>query len=187
VKAKYFTKPGDVFGAYTVLVSQGRKSFCRCRCGSARWVLNKNLCTRPNPKCRECFASLSRFQEKVVHAAYNAIARCIDQQHARYADWGGRGIGVAMAWVNDVVAFCTYLNDLHGADNPRLVLDRIDNDGDYMPGNLRWTTRKESQKNRRNPQPRSVAHRRSLSLARRGKPWSQRQRAAYNRRKSISR
>jgi hypothetical protein len=52
-------------------------------------------------------------------------------------------------WCADQVAFVAYLMTLDGWDNDGLVIDRIDNDGHYEPGNLRFVTRSVSQRNKR--------------------------------------
>ncbi len=63
-------------------------------------------------------------------------------------DYGGRGIRMFASWVNDFAAFRDWITENLGESNGR-SLDRIDNDGNYEPGNLRWSTHSEQMKNRR--------------------------------------
>ena len=81
---------------------------------------------------------------KLYKKVYSAINRCSTHLH-----YGGRGIQVHKPWLKDPTAFVVYLTTLEGWNNPSLMLDRIDNDGHYEPGNLRFTTYEESNYNRR--------------------------------------
>lgn len=73
------------------------------------------------------------------------IQRCTNPNHPRYADYGGRGIAICDAWRHDFAAF-----HAHVGDRPKgLTLDRIENDGPYAPGNVRWATYAEQRANRR--------------------------------------
>lgn len=83
----------------------------------------------------------------------NIRQRCGNPNHPRYADWGGRGIFLAECW-NDFETFERDLMALANALRPGYSLDRIDNDGFYAPGNVRWSTAAEQRRNqRREPWP----------------------------------
>lgn len=72
------------------------------------------------------------------------IRRTTNPDHPRWADWGGRGITVCNAWRE----YPVFLADM-GEKPPGTTLDRIDNDGNYEPGNCRWATHAQQQANRR--------------------------------------
>src|ERR1700676_3038703 len=68
--------------------------------------------------------------------------RCNNPNHGDYASYVGRGIKVCARWDS----FENFLADM----GPRngLTIDRINNDGDYEPGNCRWVTMKVQAGNR---------------------------------------
>jgi len=81
------------------------------------------------------------------------LRRCEHPAEPQYADYGGRGIKVCPAWHDPAVYLAYVDNDLGSCPGPGYSIDRIDNDRDYEPGNIRWATRSEQNTNqRRRPQ-----------------------------------
>lgn len=73
------------------------------------------------------------------------IVRCTNKKANNFQDYGGRGIGVCDRWR----AFDKFLADVGTAPSPLHTLDRINNDGNYEPGNVRWATREQQCANSR--------------------------------------
>ena len=76
----------------------------------------------------------------------NAKSRCFNEKHPEFHNYGARGITMCAEWVNDFGAFFAHIGARPG---PRYTLERIDNHGDYAPGNVRWATKTEQGRNTR--------------------------------------
>lgn len=80
-----------------------------------------------------------------LHRLWLAIKnRCNNTRTPDYKYYGGRGIEVCDRWDS----YAIFVADVGPHPGPGWTLDRIDNDGDYEPDNVRWATRKTQGRNR---------------------------------------
>lgn len=75
------------------------------------------------------------------------IQRCYNPNCRAFKNYGARGISVCAEWKDSPVEFIKW-SEQNGWD-PKLEIDRIDNDGDYSPENCRYVTHSENNKNKR--------------------------------------
>lgn len=86
------------------------------------------------------------------------IQRCINPKVPSYRHYGGRGIKVCDRWM----VFDNFYKDIGPRPSPKHSLDRINNNGNYEPGNCRWATARQQWLNSRQADgrlPGSKAHR----------------------------
>jgi hypothetical protein len=111
-----------------------------------------------NGKCRcdECRAGWAAYQrahkkrteDTISHTHRGMKERCYNPNSRSYADYGGRGITVCNDW-QTLRGFRAYIEANLGPRPEGFTLDRIDNDGNYEPGNVRWASRHEQRMNSR--------------------------------------
>ena len=75
------------------------------------------------------------------------LTRCHYPATNGYRNYGARGIAVCDRWRN---SFADFLADMGEPPGPDYSLDRIDVNGNYEPGNVRWATSIEQAQNKRN-------------------------------------
>lgn len=82
------------------------------------------------------------------HRWHNMIARCTRPNHPEWENYGERGITVCEEWMENPFSFYEFLEEM-GPCPPGYSMDRIDNNGNYEPGNIRWASSSEQNANRR--------------------------------------
>lgn len=89
-------------------------------------------------------------QEYFMTKMYRMMkARIFNKDTNAYKNYGGRGIKMHQEWVDDFKSFEKYILDTLGDRPEDATIDRIDNEGNYEPGNLRWATAEIQGQNRR--------------------------------------
>jgi hypothetical protein len=131
---------------------------CRCVCGSER-TYHAGAVFRGDTKSCGCNRYQRASESRKTHGMHgtrtyriwrNMITRCHNPNYAETQFYAGRGISVCSRWKD---SFQNFLDDM-GVCPDGLSIDRMDNDGNYEPGNCRWATPKEQAANRRKAKPR---------------------------------
>ena len=171
VRKRPIREPGYIFGYWEVL------EYIPCVTYPRRRAYYKVLCTLCKTeytrqadslegggtiKCdickRKCIAvdthaNATGLSQETLNFLIKRWARikqnCYNKNNQDYNYYGARGISMCNERRKDVRAFLMYIKDLPGVDDPNLEIDRIDNDGNYMPGNIRFCTHSENVLNSR--------------------------------------
>ena len=165
---------GQRFGSWTVLeLAKDKKPttwICRCDCGTTKAVNAASLREGDSTGCQKCIwktkqhprlhtdGSRRWINGKATHiyTEWRGIKeRCNNPKNKSYKNYGGRGIKLCDEWNKDFQSWFDYVSKLDHFGEEGRTLDRIDNNDGYKPGNVRWATKSEQEKNKRPRKPRT--------------------------------
>lgn len=142
---RFVDRTGQKFGKLTVLARNGTNHYkkvmwhCRCDCGNELDVVAGALVTGNTSSCGCGIKEAVTKHGGTGKGSYNTwramMRRCYNSQDKDYPRYGGRNISVYKPW-HDYLTFATTVGEPLGTE----TFDRINTNGDYEPGNVRWAT-----------------------------------------------
>jgi hypothetical protein len=158
--------PGQQFGDLRLLYKTpyiSQKWLFMCQCLTIKEIIADNVLRGVSRACRSC-ANLHKMNRCTPHSLrpsyglrrlfpheygiWNGMKdRCRNPNNRNWKNYGGRGITICDEWRHSFATFLEYVGPRPG---PEFSIDRYpDNDGNYEPGNVRWATKGEQQRNTR--------------------------------------
>jgi hypothetical protein len=155
----YQYKEGELVGQFNIVfVSDikligyngynNRRAKFKCHCGK---IFETKVSAVKSGHTRSCGCNTREYLRigSLKHGLYKTPvyntwddirSRTGNKNAINYQDYGGRGISMFPPWIHDFQLFYDYVSALPNFGEKGHTIDRINNDGNYEPGNLRWTT-----------------------------------------------
>lgn len=119
---------------------------CICACGNTYAVSQPNLRSGAITHCGCASPRHGGYGTRLYSIWRGMVQRCMTKTFAQYKNYGGRGICLYSPWLD----FKTFRDwaEANGYDDT-LTLERVDNDGNYIPSNCTWIPKAAQAKNKR--------------------------------------
>ena len=117
---------------------------CQCECGTMKLVWATHLLKGKTQSCNCGSHGMTGTPE--YYAWRSMKNRCLNENDSSFPNYGGRGIYVCDEWAKSFLAFYKHVGPRPSEGHS---LDRLDTNGHYVPGNVRWATRSEQNSNKR--------------------------------------
>lgn len=158
---KFIDRTGKTYGYLTVICvadfKRGNKIVwkCSCKCGNIAFVAAGDLWNTKSCGCYRIeelkknphFMTHGYTRNRKTSSTYKTWAgmkqRCLNPKSQSYEYYGGRGIKICDKWLE----YENFLSDMGERPIDKHVIDRINNNGNYEPGNCRWATNEISLNN----------------------------------------
>lgn len=136
---------------------------CKCDCGNEVTVIAGHLTTGHTWSCgcahaeqMEAWKTINlkhgKTNNRRIEKSYQTWEyikrRCYNPADIDYPYYGAKGIVMWEGWVNNPADFCEYVETLERYNEKGTTIDRIDYTKNYEPGNIRWLSLAEQQRNK---------------------------------------
>lgn len=122
-------------------------------------------------QCKSCSSTIHGLRK---HKLYNIWAhqrrRCLNKSDRKYKDYGGRGIKFSEEF-SDFPVWLNYVESLDNSNEKDYTLDRINNDGNYERGNLRWASKATQVRNTRRIKTTNTSGYRGVGFSKAANKW----------------
>ena len=120
--------------------------WCKCDCSKEVEVRGDTLRNGSTKSCG-CLRKSTKIKHGLSHTTeydswYSLKHRCLNKNDKSYKYYGGRGITICERWTY----FENFLSDIGNKPSPEYSIDRINNNGNYEPGNVKWATMAQQSK-----------------------------------------
>jgi len=139
-------------GTFDKEISKNKDKTCSV-VGCNEKVYGKGLCSKHYQRLKRhgdpnyesvVYHGLSKTRE--YHVWKNIKDRCFNNKNNAYKNYGERGITMCDSWRD---SFVNFINDMGFCPDPKMQIDRINNNGNYEPSNCRWVTQTQNARNKR--------------------------------------
>ena len=129
---------------------------CACDCGNKTLAAGSDLknghtqscgCLRKERTIKAVTVHGMR-HTKIYHTWLSMKDRCLNPKNKRYNRYAERGIVICKEWIDSFEPFYEHVSKLPHFGEKGRSLDRINNNGNYEPGNVRWATLSEQANNK---------------------------------------